>query len=156
MTPAQTARCAFALLIVLGPFLITQASTALAQAPPAPPGLTVTTVLEPEEPRVGERVRLTIEVAHPADLLVSLVAEPATQPDLELIEVQPASMSPATSSASGDMARTSFVIVVAPFALGEIDAGAVTLQALREDGTAQEFAVALPSMQVRSTLQVPH
>ena len=152
MTPAPATR-AFALVVVIVLLLSrAPASTALAQAPPTPPGITVTTASEPEEPRVGDRVRLTIEVAHPADLLISLVAEPATQPDLELIEVQPASTLPATSPA-GDVMRTSFVLVLAPFALGEIDAGAVTLQALREDGTAQELAVPLPSMQVRSTLR---
>ena len=63
-----------------------------------PAGITVTTALEPEEPRVGDCVRLTIEVEHSTDLLIA-VAEPAKQPDLELIEVQPASIPPATSSA---------------------------------------------------------
>jgi hypothetical protein len=49
--------------------------------------------------------------------------------------------------------RTSFVLVLAPFALGEIETGAVTVQALREDGSAQEFAVALPPLLVRTTLR---
>ena len=152
MTCARTAWRALVLLVVLGSLLGAQPSTSLAQAPPAPPGITVTTALEPEEPRVGDRVRLTIVVDHPVDLLISLVTEPAKQPNLEVLEVQPASTLPVTSP-TGELMRTSFVIVAAPFALGAIDVGAVTLQALREDGTAREFAVALPSMQVRSTLR---
>jgi hypothetical protein len=117
-----------------------------AQGPP--PGITVTTSLEPEEPRVGDRVRVTIEVEHPDDVLVSLVSSPARRPDFEIIEVQPPSTTP---SAERGMLRTSFVLVVAPFALGPVEVGDFTLQALREDGSAQDFGGTLPSLQVRTT-----
>jgi hypothetical protein len=116
-----------------------------------PPGVTVTTSVEPAEPRLGDRVHVTLAVQHPDDVLVSLVDGPARRPDLELIESQ----LPVTEPVPGTpgMLRTSFVLVLAPFALGPVEAGTVTLQALREDGSALEFVEALPPLRVRTTVR---
>lgn len=126
-------------------------SPAGAQVPEAPPGISVSTVVEPEEPRLGDRVRLTIEVEHPVDVLISLVSTPARRPELETIEVEPPSTLPARTP--GGALRTSFVIVLAPFALGDLEVGTFTLQALREDGSATEFSGALPVLGIRTTLR---
>ena len=122
---------------------------AAAQAPGPPPGVTVTTSVEPEEPRVGDRVTLTIEVDHPADLLISLVATPPRRPELEVIEVG----LPSTLPGAGGSLRTSFTLVMAPFALGEVQVGVFTLQALREDGSASEFTSVAPTLRVRGTVR---
>lgn len=160
LTPRRARGALLVMLAVLSALLalaLSGGAPLLAQTPPpsTPPGITVTTSLEPEEPRLGDRVRLTIEVEHPADLLLSLVSTPARRPDLEIIEVQPPSTLPA-SGAPGPEAgalRTSFILVLAPFALGTVEVGDFILQALREDGSAQDFGGALPALSVRQTVR---
>ncbi|MFN8639627.1 MAG: hypothetical protein U0360_09270 [Dehalococcoidia bacterium] len=128
-------------------------AASLLSAPPAvanaqtPPDITVTTNLEPEEPRVGDRVRVTIEIDHASDRLITLVSGLARRPDLEVFATEPP-----TTTADGDRLRTRFAFTVQPFALGRIDFDQVVLMVLAEDGTASEFGLALPSLTVRSTI----
>lgn len=130
--------------IVVASVLGTHSQVTRAQVPP---DITVATNLEPEEPRVGDRVRVTIEVDHPLDRLVTLVSGLERRPDLELVSTEP----PVTTS-SGDRLRTRFAFVVQPFALGSIEFDRIVLLALAEDGSGSEFGVNLPALTVRSTL----
>ena len=120
-----------------------------AQAPATPRGITVATSVEPEEPRVGDRITVTINVEHPADLLISLVSTPPRRADLEIIEVG----LPSTMRVEGGGLRTSFTLVVAPFALGDVEVGTFTLQALRDNGSSVDFGGTLPALRVLTTVR---
>ncbi len=122
-------------------------SRANAQAPAPPGAIEVTTTTEPEEPRVGERVRVVVEVTHDTDRLVVMTEGLERQPGLEVITTEPP-----TSLPRGDRLTTTFAFVVQPFALGPVDLGAVTLQLLAEDGSTVERRQSLPAIAVRTTV----
>lgn len=122
-------------------------SPPVARAQPVPPEVSVAITLEPEEPRIGERVLVRIEVEHRADRLVTMPSPVTRRSDLELI-----SSELPTTLAAGDRLTTTFAFVVQPFALGAIDIGSVGLQLLAEDGAVEEFSAAVPPIQVRTTL----
>lgn len=133
-----------AIALVAASLLGSRGEEARAQVPP---DFTVTTNLEPEEPRVGDRLHVTIDVDHPLDRLVTVVSGLERRPDLEVI-----STTPPVTSASGDRLRTRFAFVVQPFALGSIEFDRVVLLALAEDGSGTEFPVQIPALTVRSTI----
>ena len=83
---------------------------------------------------------------HQSDLLIS-VSAPQPAAGLELLDASP----PATEPA-GDGLVTTFSYVMAAFALGELQPGALRVSWLRSDGTAGSVEVAAPALRVRSTL----
>lgn len=133
--------------LVMLAFALPHSRNASAQAPPAPPGVTIAISVEPEEPRVGDRVRVTIAVEHPADRLVTTAVGLSRRPDLEVV-----SSEPPTTLPIGERLQTTFAFTLQPFALGRLDVGQVRLQLLTEDGAVREFPVVLPPIAVRSTL----
>jgi hypothetical protein len=140
-------RYALVLPIALLALLVAVPATARAQAPELPEGFAAVIAFEPAQPRVGERVRLTITVTHPADRLVSIVEGVRSTPALEVLETPPPLAEPL-----GTLAVTEFAYVLAPFALGRLELGPLRLQALREDGTAEDFLLALDPLVVPSGL----
>ncbi len=96
---------------------------------------------------MGDRVRLTITVEHPADRLVTMPVGLTRRSDVDVISTELPSTLPVD-----ERLQTTFAFVLQPFALGRLDVGQVRLQLLTEDGAAQEFPVGLPPIAVRTTL----
>lgn len=97
---------------------------------------------------LGERVRLIVTVAHPADVLVS-VDPPARTPTLQLVEVVPRPNQ--VLGATGVEVTSRFEYVIAPFTLGETQLPPLLVAWLDADGETGEVRAAPPPLIVAAT-----
>ncbi len=139
-------RLPFAAALLLG-LLVAGITSAFAQTPESAASLRVTTTIEPEAPRLGERVRLLVDVTHATDRVVVMTRGLERGASLELVASDPPAI-----AAQGAEQTTTFTFVVQPFALGPIDLGSIELQVLTEDGSMEVLEVALPALTVPSTI----
>ena len=116
------------------------------EAPPTPP-ISVQIAFDPPTVALGERARLTVTVAHGDDLLIS-ASEPRRGEALRLLDVPP----PVSTPADDGEVVTVFSYLLAGFALGELEPGALRVSWLHTDGAAGNIEVAAPPLIVRSTL----
>ena len=123
--------------------LVTPASS---QEPP-PEVVDVVVGLDPPAPRLGDRVRLTITVTHPADRLLTVLDGPESSSTFDILETLPAQTEPLE-----DALVTEFAYILAPFDLGPIELGSVTLSALTEDGVSEQLFVPLPALPIAVTI----
>lgn len=121
--------------------------TARAQTPESAPRVIVTTHLEPEQPRLGERVTLTIEVEHPSDRVVVMTRGVVRSSGLELVSTEPPMF-----TLRGSTQTTTFTAVLQPFSLGTVNLGSIELQVLAEDGSSEQVVAGLPALSIPSTL----
>ncbi|MEZ4501871.1 MAG: hypothetical protein R3C39_04560 [Dehalococcoidia bacterium] len=129
-----------AITFVLGP------RPAVAQEPPIPE-VDVVFNMEPGVPRLGERVRLTVTVTHPSDLLIVATRPLQSSEAIDVIEVVPAQSVPLD-----DRTVTEFAYVFAPYDLGPIDLGSLVLSALDDSGARSVIEVPLPPLGIQATV----
>lgn len=127
---------ACALLIAVAPPLAAQAPL---------PALEVQASFDRPQATLGEHVLLTLVVRHPQDLIISVSKPPTAGPDLDIVRVDPGET---RFDAIGELATTSHTFVLAPFALGEVRLGTVSVSWLRRDGSTGEATIELPPITV--------
>ena len=120
---------------------------ATAQEAPLTPPISVQVAFDPPTVAVGERALLTVTVTHGDDLLIS-ASEPRRGEALQLLDVPP----PVSTTAADGEVVTVFSYLLAGFALGELEPGALRVLWLHADGGAGNIEVATPPLIVRSTL----
>jgi hypothetical protein len=134
-------RAAVALLaIVLALAAIWTSAAAAQEAPP----FEVTATLQPRAATLGEHVQLTITVRHAVDLLIT-VSDPARVSDIELVAVEPATVTFDDDRAG---ATATYVFVLAAFQLGDLHTGDVEVFWLRADGSAGSSVVRSPILSI--------
>ena len=109
-----------------------------------PPRFDVTATLQPRAATLGEHVRLSVIVEHSTDLLIT-VAEPARVSDIELVATEPETV---TFDATGSLATTTYVFVLAAFQLGDLHPGDVEVSWLRADGASGSSSVRPPILRI--------
>lgn len=102
--------------------------TAMPAAAQQPPAIEATVTFDPPSASIGDRVTLTVSVAHPDDVVLR-----ATAPNLERVDLVNTPPS-TTRGAPGQRQVTAFTYTLQPFLLGPIDTGTVRLAWLRSDG----------------------
>ncbi len=96
---------------------------------------------------LGDRVRVSVIVLHPENVLVD-IEPPAASSSLRVIDTPPPVQTP---GAEGN-ATTRFEFVLAAFAVGQQQSQPLRLTWLQEDGSEGEAQVALPPLNVQSTV----
>ncbi len=142
--PAAPAALAALTALVLLWLALARPATAEAQRTPvrAVATLSATSVV------LGERVRLTVTVLHPADVLVS-VDPPVRTPALQLVEVVPRPNQ--LLGAAGTEVSSRFEYVIAAFALGDTQLPPLLVSWLDADGQTGELRATPPTLMVAAT-----
>lgn len=141
MTRARDRRWLTALLAV---FVAAGLSSAHAQEAPA---IDVTTVVSPPAATVGDRLTLTLTARHTDDVIITI-----DPPHIEHVELVATATPPPLTGVDGRV-LTTVEFVLQPFVLGDLDAGAVALRWLRDDGVSGSIPVTLPTLTVLSVRQ---
>jgi hypothetical protein len=96
---------------------------------------------------LGDRVRVTVTVQHPADVLVD-IKPPEKSTALRVIDTPP----PVDTPNADGTTLTRFEFVLGLFALGQQQVPPLNLTWLQEDGTSGAGQVTVPPLNVRSTV----
>lgn len=137
--------CTLLLALLLGSLILLHPTLVHAQQADPPP-LEVAVSMSPRDATLGERVRITVIVTHPAEVLVSI------EPPVRTAALVPLTATPETTMQQRDGSIVStFAFTVVPINLGEISP-ALVVQWLRADGTTGLRPVNLPTVRVLSTV----
>ena len=139
------------LLAVVAAITLPGGAGAQAQQQADPPAVDVQLFVAPSIVTLGDRVRVTVEVTHPDDLLLT-ADEPDRREGLTLVETVAPTSRP--GSLPGELI-TEFGFTFAAFSLGRLDPPVVRLAWLRSDGSSGVLTEQPPPFEVRSTITSP-
>ena len=139
------------LVAAFGAVMLSGGAGARAQQQADPPAMDVQLFVAPSIVTLGDRVRVTVEVTHPDDLLVT-ADEPDRHEGLTLVETVAPTSRP--GSVPGELI-TEFGFTFAAFSLGQLDPPVVRLAWLRSDGSSGVLTEQPPPFEVQSTITSP-
>ena len=148
MSVAPSLRAPLIAALLLVAVLAAPRGAALAQQAPDAPDLVVTITLDRPAATLGEHVTLTVAVRHPADVLVTIDA-PGPIDALRLLSTTDG---PPLAVEGAEETITTSSFVLAAFAVGAFDLGAVRVAWLRADGSDGAVAFVAPDFEVISVL----